>query len=98
MTLKPYIVRDMLEDADAFGYIQKGALADCYDQQANYINERLSNDLSVDQIAKIIWNAFFHELCVYDDVKLSKKEAIAIIGDPSRFEVLAKLIRKQLKY
>jgi|ERR1017187_4515807 hypothetical protein len=96
--LKPYVVRDMLEDADFFGYIKIGALADIYDRQATYINEHLSKDLSTDQIAKIIWNAFYTELCVYEQFSLNKQTAKGILGEPSKFDGLAKEIRKQMTY
>lgn len=96
--LKPYIVRDMLEDTDILGYIKLGALADCYDRQAEYINDHLSNDLSVSQISKIIWNAFYAELCVYEQFAINRQTAKGIIGEPSRFDDVAKEIRKQMGY
>ena len=96
--LKPYVVRDMLEDADIFRYIASGCHADCYDRQATYINDRLSKDLSTDQIAKIIWNAFYTELCVYEQFSINKQAAKGVIGDPSKFDGLAKEIRKQMVY
>jgi hypothetical protein len=89
----------MLEDADVFGYIKTcAAHADCYDRQAEYINTHLSNDLTVDQIAKIMWDAFYNELCVYEQFVLNKQTAKGIIGEPSKFDGLAKEIRKQMVY
>jgi hypothetical protein len=96
--LKPYVVRDMLEDADLYSYIKNGCHADAYDRQATYINDHLSKDLSTDQISKIIWNAFYAELCVYEQFSLNKQTAKGIIGEPSKFDGLAKEIRKQMSY
>jgi hypothetical protein len=96
--LKPYVVRDMLEDADLYSYIKNGYHADAYDRQASYINDHLSKDLSTDQISKIIWNAFYTELCVYEQFAINKQTAKAIIGERSKFDGLAKEIRKQMSY
>jgi len=95
MPLKPYVVRELLEDADIFGYIRSGALATIYDQQASIINAHLSDDLSIDQISKVIWNAFYSELCVCEGFTLDKKEAVAILGEPIRFQSIARDIRKK---
>ena len=88
----------MLEDADIFSYIRSGCHADVYDRQSTYINAHLSNDLTVDQIAKIMWDAFYTELCVYDEFSLNKQTAKRIIGEPSKFDSLAKEIRNKMAY
>jgi hypothetical protein len=96
--LQPYIVRDMLEDHDVFGYIKSGSHADAYDRQSAYINDHLSKDLSIDQISKIIWEAFYRELCVCEHFSINRKTAKSIVGDPERFDPIAKEIRKQMAY
>jgi hypothetical protein len=99
------LIQELLEDADVFGYIHSGgAYPDVYDQHAVLIEESLSPDLSVSQISRIIWNAFYDQLCVCtigdtdEPFVVSKRQAVYLIGDAGRFKALAKDIRKLVKY
>jgi hypothetical protein len=93
------LVKELLQDADALGYIRAGAYPNEYDKAAASIFERLSPDLSVDQIARVIWYAFYYEFLVgtvgksNDYWSVGKNEAVNILGDASRYTGIAKTIR-----
>lgn len=96
------IVKEILEDADALRYIVAGADHAQYDLSASRIFAKLSNDLSVAQIEKIIWNEFYYDFCVgtigntNDYFAIDKTQARYILGEPSRFNGIAKNIRWEL--
>lgn len=98
------IIREILEDFDLFLFIQHGAYADIYDHQAELISQRISKDLSVSQIEKIIWQVFYEEFCNCTvggtDIPwtLDKDQARIILGDPDRYESLAYTIRQLTDY
>jgi len=98
------LIRDLLEDADLFGYVAAGSFCDIYDKHAELIAAKLSKDLSVDQIENVIWDVFYQELCVCNIAGsnepwvLDRKHAAAIIGGPDRFEPIAITIRNMIGY
>ena len=96
--IKPYVVRELLEDEDVFGYILNGCHADAYDHQAQFINDRLSKDLTVAQIAKIVWSGFYLELFVNDGFIVDRKQAEAVMGGSERFLGIAKKIREKMEF
>jgi len=97
MTLQ--IIEELLEDADVLGYIKMGADHNQYDRSAKKIFDKLSIDLSVDQITKIIWDSFYSDFLVCtvgnssDYFAVDKNQAGYILGEPSRFFGIAKNIR-----
>lgn len=99
-----HLIRELLEDKDILGYIKAGCTATIYDAQAASITEQLSADLSLAQIAKIIWNAFYAHLGISvvhttkREFVLDKKQAVYVLGEPERFLDIAKLIRQMIKY
>lgn len=96
------ILKEMLEDADLFGYISAGAYADVYDNAAVLIFPKLSKDLSLSQIQHIIWDAFYLEFCtgVIGGTKepwmLDSAQAMITIGSPGQFKGLALNIRHDI--
>jgi hypothetical protein len=93
------ILREILEDADLFGYIRAGAYVDTYDPAADRILPRLFKDQTLAQIQAIVWSAFYTEFCTgtiggsEEPFALDKDEAMAIIGGPERFQGIALNIR-----
>jgi hypothetical protein len=93
------ILKEILQDADVFGFIGAGAYADAYDREAQFILDYLSKDLSIEQIQNIIWHAFYQECCICQNSltnepwMLDTNQAMFIIGDPERFKDLAYMIR-----
>lgn len=94
------ILKEILEDADIFSFISAGAYADVYDNEAQFISDHLSEDLSIDQIQNVIWYAFYQECCVCNNVltgepwELDTDQAMFVIGDPVNFKSLAITIRQ----
>jgi hypothetical protein len=93
------IIEELLEDADVLGYIKAGADHNQYDRAAKKIFDKLSIDLSVAQIEKIIWESFYSDFLVCtvgnsnDYFAVDQKQAGYILGEPSRFSGIAKNIR-----
>ena len=96
------LIKELLQDADALGYIRAGAFANEYDKAAAKIFEKMSIDLSVDQIARVIWHVFYYEFLVgtvgnsNEYFAVGKNDAVNIIGDASKYVGIAKTIRKTL--
>lgn len=95
------LLKEMLEDADLFGFIRASSFVDCYDYIAEDIFPRLSKDLSISQLQNIIWDAFYRDLCVCE-IGISKEpwildrdQAVVILGPPDRFKGVALNIRHQ---
>jgi hypothetical protein len=96
------ILEELLEDNDPLNYIKAGAYVDIYDPAAEIIYKKLSKDLSIAQIQKIIWNSIYKEFCIGtvpgtgEKFTLDKKQAVIIIGSPERFKSLAHDIRDKV--
>lgn len=96
------ILKEMLEDADLFGYIRAGAYATEHDRIAELIFPKLSEDLSLSQIQDIVWDSFYLELCqctIGNETELwvlDRDQARVIIGDPERFKGIALNIRHHI--
>lgn len=96
------ILKELLEDNDPIKFIFNGADANIYDKTAELIYPQLSKDLSIDQLQRIIWTAFYQTTCVCE-VAISKEvfvidesQAAAIIGGYERFKDLAYAIRHDI--
>jgi hypothetical protein len=93
------LIQELFEDADLYGYKKAGADATIYDKAAEQVFKRLSSDLSVEQICKIIWDACYWDFCFAtlgnsnEYWALGKKQALPILGEASRFVGIAKNIR-----
>lgn len=93
------IIQELLEDADILGYIKAGADHAEYDKAAIKIHEKLSADLSVAQIERIVWEAFYYDFLVCtvgnsnEFWSVGKNQARYILGPPDRFAGIAKNIR-----
>lgn len=96
------LVKELLQDADALGFIKAGAYATEYDRTAVKIFEKLSPDLSVNQIARVIWYAFYYDFLIgtvgnsNEYWSVGKNEAVNILGDATRYTGIAKTIRQTL--
>jgi len=96
------LLKEMLEDADLFGFIREGAYATSYDDCAEDIFSHLSKDLSIEQINNIIWDVFYHRFCVCvvggtgESFVLDKAQAATILGSPDRYKDLAFNIRHSI--
>jgi hypothetical protein len=93
------LIQELFEDADLYGYIKVGAYATIYDTLAARVFKQLHPDLTVEQICAIIWDSCYWEFCFgtvgnsNEYWAVGKKQAVAILGEPSRFVPIAKNIR-----
>lgn len=98
------ILRELLEDTDLHHYIAYGASPTIYDPIASAVFDCLSPDLSVKQIAKLLWRAFYEDLALSfvggtnTPFIVSKQQAIYLLGPFEHFTSIAKKIREQLAY
>lgn len=96
------ILREIISDADPFGYIAKGVCSDCYDDACYYIADFISKDLSIEQLCGVVWWALYELSCVAtchltnSPLILTPEEGMLIVGDPKRFNSIAHSIRHQI--
>lgn len=83
-------IKEILKDADFFGYIRAGADTSVYDQCAEPIFSKSFKDISIEQLQRIMWDSFYQAFC--SDV-LDKDQARYIIGEPERFKGISLNIR-----
>jgi hypothetical protein len=94
-------IRQLFDDADFYNYKALGAHAGIYDTIADYVAEHIFEDMSITQIQKTIWDAFYQHICIgtQDDedktivAVLTKPQALPILGDHEKFVGMAKNIR-----
>lgn len=106
MTLKPIvreqIIREIFEDADIFGFIALKADPDVYDKAADAVNSKVDKDHTIDQMQKVIWEAFYKDLCIGEVAgtkerwELGREQAKCILGESSRFRGISMNIRDKV--
>lgn len=93
------VLQALLEDEDLYGFIKAGAFPTFYDPWCQSIIDHLSSDISIEQLERLIWDTAYAHTCmctVHDTGKpwvLEREQAKFILGEPSRFNRLAKDIR-----
>ena len=86
-------IKEILKDADFFGYIRAGADTNVYDQCAELILSNIFKDISIDQLQQIVWGSFCKVFYEPFSPTLDKAQAKHILGEPERFKGIALNIR-----